>query len=355
MRRLIGLATASAICVLLVPASARAQASITGVVKDPSSAVLPGVTVEASSPALIEKVRAAVTDGSGQYRIENLRPGTYEVSFTLTGFRTVKREGVELTGSFVATVNADLQVGSVEESITVTGETPVVDVQSAKRQEVLANDVVAAIPTGRSYNALMVLIPGVAVTSADVATGPCGACTFGLHGQTGEGRVFVDGIPQGASLAGTTSGLITDPGNSEVVNITTTGGLGESETSGPVMNFVPKTGGNSTKGMIFAGGSSSGMQGNNTTQALKTAGLVVPSALISAHDVSGSAGGPLLKDKVWYFGVIRDQAAARSVTNMYINLNAGNPNAWTYSPDLGHQAFFDRTWDNARLSLTWQA
>ncbi len=154
--------------------------------------------------------------------------------------------------------------------------------QSAKRQEVLTNDVVAAIPTGRSYNALMVLIPGVAVTSADVATGPCGACTFGLHGQTGEGRVFVDGIPQGASLAGTTSGLITDPGNSEEVNITTTGGLGESETSGPVMNFVPKTGGNTIKGMIFAGGSSSGMQGDNTTAGIegRRAGRAEPPAQV---------------------------------------------------------------------------
>src|SRR5881392_3304303 len=146
--------------VALVPSIALAQASLTGVVKDASGAVLPGATVEAASPALIEKVRAAVTDGSGQYRIENLRPGTYEVTFALTGFRTVKRPGIELTGSFVATVNADLQVGSLEETITVTGETPVVDVQSAKRQEVLSNDVVAAIPTGRSYNALMVLIPG---------------------------------------------------------------------------------------------------------------------------------------------------------------------------------------------------
>jgi Carboxypeptidase regulatory-like domain len=355
MRRLIELATGAAICVLFIPALAHAQATITGVVKDTSGAVLPGATVEAASPALIEKVRAAVTDGTGQYRIENLRPGTYEVSFTLAGFRSVKREGIELTGTFVATVNADLQVGSVAESITVTGETPIVDVESAKRQEVIANDVVAAIPTGRSYNALMVLIPGVAVTSADIATGPCGACTFGLHGQTGEGRVFVDGIPQGASLAGTTSGLMTDPGNAAEVNITTTGGLGEAETSGPIMNFVPKTGGNSTQGMIFAGGSSGGMQGSNTTQALKNAGLTVPSALLSAHDVSGSLGGPVLKDTLWYFGVIRDQAAARSVTNMYDNLNAGNPNAWTYSPDLSHQALFDRTWDNGDLRLTWQA
>ena len=340
---------------LFVPASAFAQATLTGIVKDSSGAVLPGVTVEASSPALIEKVRSAVTDSTGQYRIEDLRPGTYSVTFALTGFNTVKRSGVELSGTFVATINADLAVGSVAETVTVTGETPTVDVQSAKRQEVISNNVVAEIPTGRSYNSLMVLIPGVAVTSADVATGPCGACTFGLHGQTGEGRVFVDGIPQGASLAGTTSGLITDPGNSQEVSITTTGGLGESETSGPVMNFVPKTGGNQFHGMIFGGGSSAGMQGDNTTQDLRNAGLTLPSHLLSSHDVSGSTGGPIMKDRLWFFGVIRDQAAARSVTNMYNNLNAGNPNAWTYVPDLNHQALFDRTWDNGSLRLTWQA
>jgi hypothetical protein len=218
------------------------------------------VTVEAASPALIEKVRAAITDGSGQYRIENLRPGDYEVTFALTGFRSVRRQGIELTGSFVATVNADLQVGSLEETITVSGEAPVVDVQSAKRQEVLSNDVIAAIPTGRSYNALMVLIPGVAVTSADIATGPCGACTFGVHGRNNEGRVQVDGIGQGASLAGTTSGLITDPGNAQEVNVTTSGGLGEAETSGPIMNFVPKTGGNTVHGSFFSSGSNSAMQ-----------------------------------------------------------------------------------------------
>ncbi len=102
-----------------------------------SGAVLPGVTVEASSPALIEKTKSAVTDGTGQYRIIDLRPGTYEVTFTLTGFSTVKREGIELTGSFVATINADLKVGALAETITVTGETPVVDVQSAKREIVM--------------------------------------------------------------------------------------------------------------------------------------------------------------------------------------------------------------------------
>src|SRR6202162_3607841 len=116
----------------LVPASLWAQAAITGVVKDASGGVLPGVTVEAASPVLIEKVRSVVSDGSGQYRIVDLRPGTYSVTFSLPGFSTVKRGGIELSGSFVATVNGDLKVGALEETITVTGENPIVDVQSAK-------------------------------------------------------------------------------------------------------------------------------------------------------------------------------------------------------------------------------
>ena len=118
--------------VLLLPAAAYAQAAITGVVKDASGAVLPGVTVEASSAVLIEKTRSVVTDPTGQYRIVDLRPGTYVVTFTLQGFSVVKREGIELSGDFVATVNGDLRVGNLEETITVTGESPIVDVQSAR-------------------------------------------------------------------------------------------------------------------------------------------------------------------------------------------------------------------------------
>src|SRR4026209_2497227 len=125
---------------LIAPAAAWAQASITGVVKDASGAVLPGVTVEAASPVLIEKVRAAVTDGTGQYRIDDLLPGTYTLTMTLTGFATVKREGIELTGSFTAAINAEMKVGTVQETITVTGETPIVDVQSVRRQTTVSND-----------------------------------------------------------------------------------------------------------------------------------------------------------------------------------------------------------------------
>src|SRR5437667_4992662 len=147
----------------LCPSFLYAQGSITGIVKDNTGAVLPGVTVEASSPALIEKTKAAVTDGTGQYRIVDLRPGTYEVTFTLTGFSTVKREGIELTGSFVATINADLKVGALAETITVTGETPVVDVQSAKRETVLNNDVIRTLPVTRSAGALLNAVAGLQV------------------------------------------------------------------------------------------------------------------------------------------------------------------------------------------------
>ena len=148
-------------CVILLPSAAYAQASIAGVARDASGAVLPGVTVEAASPALIEKVRSVVSDGSGQYRIVDLRPGTYSVTFTLPGFATVKRDGVELTGAVTATVNAEMRVGGVEETITVTGATPVVDVQGVQQQRVMNKDVIDALPTGRTTTNMAVLIPGM--------------------------------------------------------------------------------------------------------------------------------------------------------------------------------------------------
>src|SRR5712675_1986174 len=151
MRRLqVGLG--AFLLLVLVPAMAFAQAAITGVVKDASGAVLPGVTVEAASPVLIEKVRSVVSDDTGQYRIVDLRPGIYSVTFTLPGFSGVRREGIELSGTFVATVNGDLKVGALEETITVTGETPIVDVQSAKVQQTVSKDIIAAIPTSTKSN-----------------------------------------------------------------------------------------------------------------------------------------------------------------------------------------------------------
>src|SRR5262245_32950157 len=145
-------ALAIALVSLFLPSAAYAQAAITGVVRDASGGVLPGVTVEAASPVLIEKVRSVVTDDTGQYRIVDLRPGTYSLTFALPGFSTVKREGIELSGNFVATINSDLRVGGLEETITVTGESPVVDVQSTRSQQIIDRDVIAAIPSSRNVN-----------------------------------------------------------------------------------------------------------------------------------------------------------------------------------------------------------
>src|SRR5262245_46292475 len=143
------------------PAVAYAQATIAGIVKDTSGAVLPGVTVEASSPALIEKVRSVVTDDTGQFQIVNLVPGTYSVTFTLPGFNAVPRTGVELSGSFAAKIDAEMRVGSVEETITVTGETPIVDVQNTRRQRVIDRETIDNIPTSRTAYDMAALIPGV--------------------------------------------------------------------------------------------------------------------------------------------------------------------------------------------------
>src|SRR3954447_21486239 len=165
MLRFVSRAISALTVLLLLPAAAYAQAAITGVARDASGGVLPGVTVEAASPVLIEKVRSVVSDGSGQYRIVDLRPGTYSVTFSLPGFSTVKREGIELSGTFVATVNGDLKVGALEETITVTGETPIVDVQSVKVQQTVSKDVIAAIPVGRNATGITSLIPGMSSTN----------------------------------------------------------------------------------------------------------------------------------------------------------------------------------------------
>jgi hypothetical protein len=342
----------------LVPASAYAQASITGLVKDASGAVLPGVTVEASSPVLIEKVRTAITDGTGQYRIIDLRSGTYTVTFTLTGFTSVKREGIELTGSFTAAVNADLKVGTVQETITVTGEPPIVDVQSARRQATVAGDVIAGIPSSRAYGAIFSLIPAVqmgAGAALDVQVMPGLAVFGGAGGRGTEGRVQLDGLNTGAPLSGGgTSGYVPDLGSAQEVSFTTSGGLGEAEVGGPVMNIVPRTGGNSIKGNGYAAGVSGGMVGSNYTQDLKDRGLRTPGDLLKLWDFSGSVGGPIKKDRVWYFLNAREEGSYRSVPGMYANVNAGVLGKYTYVADLSRPAATAGSWRIGNLRLTLQ-
>ena len=221
------------VCFALLPTTAVAQAVIAGTVKDTSGAVLPGVTVEATSPALIEKVRAAVSDGTGQYRIEDLRPGTYTVNFSLPGFSAypARRHRADRV------VHGDHQRRDarrrLEETVTVTGESPIVDVQSARRETVVSNDVLKAIPTVRSYNAIVVVVPGVVTNTNDVATGTA-TTQFPIHGgRNNEGRMTVDGLNVGNPPGGNQPpGYSVDVGNSQEISFTTSGGLGESETAG---------------------------------------------------------------------------------------------------------------------------
>ncbi len=349
------------VCALLVPslgyAQASAQASITGVIRDPSGAVLPGVTVEASSPALIEKLRVVTTDGAGQYRVVDLPGGVYTVTFTLTGFSPVRREGIELAGAFTATVNVELRVGSLEETITVTGETPIVDVQSSRRQQVLDDSVVSAIPTARTYHSLLAVVPGVVSTSTDVGgLSGTSVATFTIHGgRTNEGRLQLDGMGIGGTLnGGGTSMYNVDVGNAAEIVFTTSGGLGEAEIGGPVMSIVPRTGGNTLRGSFYANGANSGLQGDNLTDELRAAGLSAPNSLRKMWDVNGSFGGPVVKDRFWYYVTSRYQGNRKYVTNMFYNRNAGDPAKWTYDPDT-RQAVNDGTWKNTSLRLTLQA
>ena len=350
---------------LLLPAMAYAQASIAGVVRDGSGAVMPGVTVEAASPALIEKLRSVVTDGSGQFRIVDLRPGTYSVAFSLQGFTTVKREGIELAGSFNATVNVELRVGEVTETVTVTGESPIVDVQNASRQRVMEKDVIDAIPVGRSHQSLAILIPGLSTsTGINAQTQDVGgtnnlrlANAFTIHGgRTSDSNVQLDGfqVRNIGSFANLTN-MFPDMGATQEMTIDYAAGLGEAATGGVKVNYVPREGGNAFRFSFFGTGVNSSFQGDNYSDELKARGLTTPNSLRKAYDVNGSAGGPILRDKLWFFASIRRQLNSTYFANLYYNRNAGDPTKWNYDPDLGQQAYTAILQPDINGRLTWQA
>jgi hypothetical protein len=341
-----------------------AQASITGVVRDPSGAVLPGVTVEAASPALIEKVRSVTTDGSGQYRIVDLRPGTYAVTFGLTGFSTVKREGIELTGSFTATVNAELRVGALEETITVTGASPTVDVQTTRQQRVMTAEVIESIPVGRSHLNTAVLIPGLVAQQPsrgapmDVGgTNNLQNTYMQIHGgRDTDQRIMIDGVQiRNLGDAGRASNFVPDMGSTQELTIDYAAGSAEQMTAGLRINYVPKEGGNTFRGSVFATGVNSAFQGDNLTQDLQNRGLPQANAMKRAFDLNLAGGGPVVQDKLWYFASGRAQQNQNYVAGTAFNKNAGNLNAWTYEPDRSERVVFFVTQKSANGRLTWQA
>jgi hypothetical protein len=351
------------------PATAIAQSagSIAGIVRDTSGGVMPGVTVEAASPVLIEKVRTVVTDAQGNYKIVDLRPGTYTVTFTLPGFSVVKREGIELTQGFTANVNADLTVGSLEETLTVTGATPIVDIQNVVNQTVLSREVLDTLPTNKTMQGFATLTLGanLSATSQDVGgnQGDTGG-TFGVHGgRAGDTKVNQDGM-----LAATSSGTGGGGGfgriNQNVVQeiALQTGGISaEFETGGVQINLIPKDGGNALAVNINASGAAPKFQSENLSEAMKIRGLTSVPSLKKIYDVGGSVGGPFKVNKLWGFIAYRTWGTENYVPGSYYNklqgtyIGAPNSGVVAYEPDFSKPAYSSTMDEDLSGRITWQA
>ena len=337
------------------PSVATAQ-SLAGTVRDTSGAVLPGVTVEASSPALITKVRTGVTDEGGQYRIPDLPPGTYKVTFSLPGFAVVVREGLELSGGGVMTIGAEMRVGSLEESITVTGESPVVDVQTARQQMVINGEIVRALPASRSYGNYIAALPAIQATGFGGGAATINNFFSARGGRSTEGTIQLDGMNVGApGNGGGVSGYLYDMGNSSEVQVAISGGLGEADRGGPAFNIIPKTGGNTFSGTGFTSYAGEWGQSSNIDDYLRSLNFRELPALIKSYDANIAVGGPILRDRLWFYANSRAIGTYQEQQNLYANLNAGDPNSWTWARDesLSIRNSTSKTVNSARL--TWQA
>jgi len=292
--------------------AAQGQTAIAGVARDTTGAVLAGVTVEVSSPAIIEGTRAAITDANGQYRVVDLRPGTYRVVFTLQGFGTVRREGIVLTSNFVAPVNVEMQVSAVEETVTVTGDSPIVDVVSSTREEVLTRELLDAVPTGRDFTTMGNTLPSVNMGRYDVggnSTNQQGTLTaFGGRGE--DLNVQIDGM-NGAN-AGWGEGWFTiiyhNEADFQELAYSTAGSNAENRTGGVVINMIPRVGGNEFRVSSLLTFANESMQGSNIDDELRAQGFTLEGGLDHVYDANFSVGGPVVRDRVWFYGSARKWA-----------------------------------------------
>jgi hypothetical protein len=345
---------------LVFPASVQAQATLSGLVRDATGAVLPGVTVEASSPALIEKARSTTTDVNGRYTIPDLRPGAYRVSFTLSGFRGVVQENVEVSGTVIITVNADLSVGNVQETVTVTGETPIVSLESTTRQTVLDQELVTAIPSSRTPFTVGVLIPGVrkgAFMSQDVGGSVVQevASLEANGGRTADQRMMVNGVALSSMIAGGWGGgaVPNATGTSEFA-IDVSAVDAQAATGGVRINFIPRDGGNRFSGTIFGSYAGEDFVGDNFTGSdVQARGLTAPNKIKQNGDFNPGFGGPIQRDKLWFFASARYLFAENYVAGLFTNANANNPNAYQYVPTT-QQAILHQDQQIAQGRLTWQ-
>jgi hypothetical protein len=340
--------------IVLVPESL-AQSSFTGVAKDQSGAVLPGVTVEASSPALIEKSRSTVTDERGFYRIIDVRPGDYSVTFTLPGFKTVKRD-VQLPSDFTATINADMEVGATGDSITVGAEAPVVDLSTNSKAQVLPRDVLETVPTAHTIQSVGQLVVGVTLSAPDVGGSQAMQQTyFSVHG-TGQAQTTVqmDGlIVNGLMGDGAVQSYMNDAGNEQMV-YQTGGGTADSPTGGVKLNMAPREGGNTVHGSFFSAFENSSIQSSNLSPFLASHGVRAVNSIGTYRDIDGTLGGPIKKDKLWVFGSTRFFTVNAPVANAFYT-----PAGRTYADCLNavvkcEQAVNQQQINSALVRLTWQ-
>ena len=347
-----GLVLAGALACL--PAVAFAQSGIAGVVRDTTGAVMPGVTVEASSPALIEKVRSVVTDGQGRYNIVDLRPGVYTVTFSLVGFSTIRREGVELPTSFTATVNADLRVGALEETITVSGDAPVVDTTNVVRRQVVDTETIDAMPTSKNWSTIGVMTIGVLSNQNDVG-GSAGEHQNQLkaHGGSFNDRlVQMDGLMiSNMACNYSCTGLSTNDASTQELSYEIGAISAETGGGGVRVNIIPKEGGNTFSGSAFFNFANSGLQANNLDQALMDQGVLSVDSLDSIYDTSFSFGGPIMRDKLWFWTAHRYWGYEIFRTGAFFDKNSFD---LVYEPDPTKPATDSQTNTSNDLRLTWQ-
>ena len=324
-------------------ASAQIASGISGVVRDASGAVLPGVTVEAASAVLIEGSRSSVTDSGGQYQIVDLRPGEYVVTFTLPGFRMVRREGIVLSAAFTATVNVDLQVGQIEESVTVAGESPLVDIRNSVSQSVINREKLDLIPTGKDPFAVGQLIPGVTTSTPDVGgTQIMQQPTLQIHGSSNNDDVFmVDNVQiQHMGFGGNQTGFYFNDGLMEEIGYQTSSLPAEAPVGGVQINMIPRDGGNTFRGSAFATGGTASMQSNNLDDELIALGFLARNSVKHVYDVNLTYGGPIMRDRLWFFATYRNWSAYNYLGNTF--------------DSQGNQAVDDQRIQDGTLRLTWQ-
>jgi hypothetical protein len=351
--RVLRLALATTIGILMflgIVSVASAQSAIAGDVKDTSGASLPGVTVEASSPALIEKLRTAVTGERGAYRLVDLRPGVYTVVFTLPGFSTVRREGLELPAAFTATLNAEMAIGGVEETITVTGSSPIVDAQGTTSQFQLQTKLLDGLPTNRNPQGFAPILPAVVGKFNSVAVE---SRLYSAHGNlSSENNIAIDGVSQRWGNSGGASQVMY-PSEAIVreLIVETDGQSAERQMSGVWIDIVPKEGGNQFRGGSFVNYANEHLETSNLTSALNAQGLTQTNGLKAEWDFTADLGGPVLSDKLWFHAAVRSAGSERYIAGLSYN---ATPLGWVYTPDLTRPASAKATDQSYDGRITWQ-